>query len=147
MDKEYIKEMLSKDIESLGCNIWGIELFGTLKNQTLRIYIDNKEGISIDDCEKVSKHVIKVLDSDNDFSSKYLLEVSSPGLERKFFFEEQYIDYINFNIKVRYRNNLNEKVSVKGVLKNVSSKSLFLEHGEEDIEIPFPSIIQSNLIM
>ncbi len=147
MDKEYIKEMLSKDIESLGCNIWGIELFGTLKNQTLRIYIDNKEGISIDDCEKVSKHVIKVLDSDNDFSSKYLLEVSSPGLERKFFFEEQYIDYINFNIKVRYRNNLNEKVSVKGVLKNVSSKSLFLEHGEEVIEIPFPSIIQSNLIM
>ena len=147
MDTKYIYEILTKDIQSFGCYIWGIEFFGRQRSQTLRIYIDSEKGISIEDCEKVSKHVIKVLDAENDFSSKYLLEVSSPGLERKFFFEEQYIDYINFNIKVRYRNNLNEKVSVKGVLKNVSSKSLFLEHGEEVIEIPFPSIIQSNLIM
>ena len=147
MDKEYIKEILSKDIQSLGCNIWGIELLGSSRNQTLRIYIDNKDGVSIEDCEKVSKHIIKVLDSEIDFSSNYLLEVSSPGLDRKFFFKEQYLDYINFNIKIRYKNSLNTKVSVNGLLKEISSKSLFLENGEEVIEIPFPSIIQANLIM
>ena len=60
MDKNYIKEILAKDINSLGCEIWGIEFFGKQKNQTLRIYIDNKNGISIEDCERVSKHVIKL---------------------------------------------------------------------------------------
>ena len=106
MDKNYIKEILTKDIQSLGCDIWGIEFFGKQNHQTLRIYIDNKEGISVEDCEKVSKHVIKLLDVENDFSTKYLLEVSSPGLERKFFYEEQYLGYIDCAIKVRYINNL-----------------------------------------
>ena len=87
MDTQHIKEILTEDIKSLGCDIWGIEFFGKHKNQTLRIYIDNKEGISVEDCEKVSKHVSKVLDTENDFSENYFLEVSSPGLDRKFFSE------------------------------------------------------------
>ena len=54
MDTKYINEILEKDIQSLGCTIWGVDLFGRYKNQTLRIYIDNKEGISIEDCESGS---------------------------------------------------------------------------------------------
>ena len=63
MDIDYIKKVLEEDIERLGCKIWGLELFGRRSNQTLRIYIDKIGGISIEDCEKVSKHVIKVLDA------------------------------------------------------------------------------------
>ena len=94
MDTEYIKEMIERDIESLGCKVWGLEIFGRRANQTLRIFIDNEEGISLEDCEKVSKHVSKVLDTENDFSENYFLEVSSPGLNRKIFYNEQYKDYI-----------------------------------------------------
>jgi len=147
MDTKYINEILAKDIQSLGCTIWGVELFGRHKNQTLRIYIDNKEGISIEDCEKVSKHVIKVLDADNNFSSKYLLEVSSPGLDRKFFFDHQYQDYIDCGLKVKYINNSRDKVSVKGVITKVTRSELLLVSDEETIEVPFSSIIQANLIM
>ena len=49
MDTEYIKEVIEKDIERLGCKVWGLELFGRHSNQTLRIYIDNKDGISVED--------------------------------------------------------------------------------------------------
>jgi len=147
MDKNYIKEILSKDIQSLGCEIWGIEFFGKHKNQTLRIYIDNKNGISIEDCEKVSKHVVKVLDVENDFSNKYLLEVSSPGLERKFFFEDQYSSYINCDIKVRYSNDSNKKISIKGELSEVTQEGLIIGCGDEYEKVPFSSIIQANLIM
>ena len=147
MDTKYINEILTKDIQSLGCTIWGVELFGRHKNQTLRIYIDNKEGVSIEDCEKVSKHVIKVLDADNDFSSKYFLEVSSPGLDRKFFFDHQYQDYIDCGLKVKYINDSRDKVSVKGIITKVTESELLLVSGEETIEVPFSSIIQANLIM
>jgi ribosome maturation factor RimP len=147
MDTNYIKEILTEDIRSLGCDIWGIEFFGKYKNQTLRIYIDNKEGISVEDCEKVSKHVIKLLDVENDFSNKYLLEVSSPGLERKFFSEDQYHDYIDCTIKVRYINDSNKKISVKGILSKVTTEALIIESRDKDHKVPFSSIIQANLIM
>ena len=147
MNKEYINEILTKDIESLGFCIWGVELFGRQKSQTLRIYIDNEQGISIEDCEIVSKHVIKVLDTENDFSSKYLLEVSSPGLDRKFFFDYQYRDYINSSINIKYVNDSKDKVSIQGIIKNVNETGLLLVFEEEIIEVPFSSIIQANLIM
>tara|TARA_Y100001970_G_C13743334_1_gene607342 strand:- start:128 stop:571 length:444 start_codon:yes stop_codon:yes gene_type:complete len=147
MDTSYIKDILTKDVKSLGCEIWGIEFFGSRKNQTLRIYIDNKDGISVEDCEKVSKHILKILDVENEFSNKYLLEVSSPGLERKFFSNDQYGAYINCAIKVRYINDLNKKTSINGILSKVTKEDLLITSENKVLEIPFSSIIQANLIM
>ena len=146
MDTEYIKEVIEKDIERLGCKVWGLELFGRHSNQTLRIYIDNKDGISVEDCEKVSKHVSKVLDTENDFSEKYMLEISSPGLDRKFFYKEQYQEFINESMRVTFFDNDNKK-TIKGNLKEVDDKSIKLEIKEEIHEIPFSSIIQANLLI
>ena len=147
MDTEYIKEMLTEDIKSLGCFIWGIEFFGRHDNQTLRIFIDNKNGVSVEDCEKVSKHVIKILDVEIDFSNKFLLEVSSPGLERKFFFEDQYLSYINSDLRVRYINDSNKRVSIQGKLSKVLKDSLVIISESKTQTIAFSSIIQANLIM
>lgn len=146
MDTEYIKEVIEKDIERLGCKVWGLELFGRHSNQTLRIYIDNKDGITVEDCEKVSKHVSKVLDTENDFSEKYMLEISSPGLDRKFFYKEQYQEFINESIRVTFFDNDNKK-TIKGNLKEVDDISIKLEIKEEIHEIPFSSIIQANLLI
>ena len=146
MDTEYIKEMIERDIESLGCKVWGLEIFGRRANQTLRIFIDNEEGISLEDCEKVSKHVSKVLDTENDFSENYFLEVSSPGLDRKIFYNEQYKDYIKDNFKVTFLDKDNKK-TVKGQLDDVYDVGIKLEIKEEVCEIPFSSIIKANLII
>ena len=146
MDTEYIKEVLEEDIESLGCKVWGLELFGRRSNQTLRIYIDKNEGISVKDCERVSKHVSKVLDAENDFSENYLLEVSSPGLDRKFFYKEQYKDYLNEPLKVTFFDIQNKK-TIKGHLQEADEDSITLELKDEIKEIAFSSIIQANLII
>ncbi|MDC0508706.1 ribosome maturation factor RimP [Gammaproteobacteria bacterium] len=146
MDTEYIKEVIEKDIERLGCKVWGLELFGRHSNQTLRIYIDNKEGISVEDCELVSKHVSKVLDTENDFSENYLLEVSSPGLDRKFFYKEQYREFLKENIKVTFFDDLNKK-TIKGQLEEVDEISIKLEIKDQIQEIPFSSIIKANLLI
>ena len=146
MDTEYIKEVIEKDIERLGCKVWGLELFGRHSNQTLRIYIDNKEGISVEDCELVSKHVSKVLDTENDFSENYLLEVSSPGLDRKFFYKEQYKEFLKENLKVTFFDDLNKK-TIKGQLEEVDEISIKLEIKDGFQEIPFSSIIKANLLI
>ena len=146
MDTEYIKEVLEDDIERLGCKVWGLELFGRRSNQTLRIYIDKNEGISVEDCEKVSKHVSKVLDAENDFSENYMLEVSSPGLDRKFFYKEQYKEYLNESLKVTFFDTQKKK-TVRGRLDGAYDNSIKLELNDEIKEIAFSSIIQANLII
>ena len=78
MDSRHIEQILEKDINSFGCHIWGIEFSGKITNQTLRVFIDKDSGISIDDCEAVSKHISKVLESEEEIGDDYSLEVSSP---------------------------------------------------------------------
>ena len=146
MDTEYIKEVLEEDIERLGCKVWGLELFGRKSNQTLRIFIDKNEGISVEDCEKVSKHVSKVLDTENDFSQNYMLEVSSPGLDRKFFYNDQYKDYLNEPLKVTFFDSKNKK-TIKGRLEEADETSIKLELKDGTRQIAFSSIIQANLII
>tara|TARA_B100000886_G_scaffold206965_1_gene143092 strand:- start:1323 stop:1763 length:441 start_codon:yes stop_codon:yes gene_type:complete len=146
MDTDYIKKLLEEDIERLGYKIWGLELFGRRSKQTLRIYIDKNVGISIEDCEAVSKHVSKVLDTENDFSENYVLEVSSPGLDRKFFYNDQYKNYLNESLKVTFFDSQNKK-TIQGRLVEVDKKSIKLEMKEDPLRIPFSSIIQANLII
>ena len=146
MDIDYIKKVLEEDIERLGCKVWGLELFGRRSNQTFRIYIDKNGGISVEDCEKVSKHVSKVLDTENDFSENYMLEVSSPGLDRKFFYKDQYKNYLNESLKVTFFDSQNKK-TIQGRLVEVDKKSIKLEMKEDPMRIAFSSIIQANLII
>ncbi len=146
MNTEYIKEVLEDDIERLGCKVWGLEMFGRRSNQTLRIYIDKNEGISVEDCERVSKHVSKVLDAENDFSENYMLEISSPGLDRKFFYKEQYKEYLNESLKVTFFDTQNKR-TVTGRLVGAYDNSIKLELNDETKEIAFSSIIQANLII
>ena len=146
MDTENIKKLLEKDIERLGYKIWGLELYGRRSNQTLRIYIDKNVGISIEDCEVVSRHVSKVLDTENDFSENYVLEVSSPGLHRKFFYNDQYKNYLNESLKVTFFDSQNKK-TIQGRLEEVDKTSIKLEMKEGPMQIAFSSIIQANLII
>ena len=145
MDKEHIETLIRKDIEALGCDIWGLELIGSITNPTLRVFIDNDKGITIRDCEKVSKHISKVIESNTLYSNSLILEVSSPGIDRKFFNKEQYINYLGRMIKVRYRNEQMEYKSVKGFLRGVSKEAIVIEVNNEESFISFEAIEKANL--
>ena len=145
MDKEYIETLLKKDIKTLGYDIWGIELLGNSLNPTLRIFIDNENGVTVEDCEKVSKHVSKVIEADDTYSVNSTLEVSSPGIERKFFNKDQYINYMGCTIKIRYRDTEQQFKSLKGVLVSVSEKGLIINVRDEECFIQFQEIEKANL--
>ncbi len=102
--------------------------------------------VSVEDCEMVSKHVSKVLDTVNGFSENYILEVSSPGLDRKFFYNDQYEDYINQPLKVTFLDSQNKK-TIQGRLQGVDKTSIRLEIKEGPMQIAFSSIIRANLII
>jgi len=145
MDKEYIETLLEKDIKTLGFDIWGIELLGSNLNPTLRIFIENENGVTVEDCEKVSKHISKVIEADETYSINSTLEVSSPGVERRFFNKDQYINYLGYTIKIRYRDSEQQFKSLSGVLISVSENGLDIKVKDEKHFIRFQEIEKANL--
>ena len=144
MDIGYFEGLLTKDIESFGCSLWGIEIIGSSHSPLLRIYIDKEEGVTLEDCEKVNKHVYQLLLDNEYFHENGSIEVSSPGVDRKFFKIEQYAKFVGEQLKVRFKEE-DKFVTKKGELLEVENKEIILSTGNEKNYIKFNDIERANL--
>lgn len=77
-----LEEKLAKYIKSCDCELYDIVMTKEFSQDILRIYITSKEGITLDKCQEVSNLISPLLDVEDPIASKYILEVSSPGIER-----------------------------------------------------------------
>lgn len=78
-----VKLLAEPIAEELGYFIWDVEFVKEGARKILRITIDNEEGITVDDCEKLHRAIDPVLDEADPIEEAYYLEVSSPGIERE----------------------------------------------------------------
>ena len=85
MVKDEIEIIVEPVIKRHNCFLWGIEILRGKRRPTLRIYIDSGEGANIEDCENVSRDLNYEIDLDSSLGEDYVLEVSTPGIERRFF--------------------------------------------------------------
>ena len=69
------------------------ETSGTRRNMVVRVYIDKPGGVTVDDCANVSRRMEAVLDADDFIPTAYVLEVSSPGLERELYSEADFVKF------------------------------------------------------
>lgn len=145
MIKDKLKQLLEPVIEDAGYQLWGIEYLAQGKHSLLRIYIDNPEGIGIDDCERVSKQVSSLLDVEDPISGNYNLEVSSPGISRPLFFTWQYKKYIGSDVQLKLIKPLKNKRKITGTIASVSDDAVVLEIDQEQHEILFSAIAKANL--
>ena len=117
LDKIY--EEITPITDDLGYILWGIEILGEGKGLTLRVYIDSENGISADDCQKVSKNIGYVFDVESLIEDKYTLEVSSPGMNRLVFSPIQAKALIGFVVKVVLNEKMDGSYKFKGTLESV----------------------------
>ena len=146
---EQIAELIAPTVEALGLELWGIELQQQGKYSLLRIYIENREdGVSIEDCEKVSRQVSALLDVEDPISGEYTREVSSPGMDRPLFTAEQFSLYIGETVSVRLRTALQGRRKFKGVIKSVVDTTIGLAVDTEDgelVELAMQNIDKANI--
>ena len=90
MSDETLNALIEPVVIGLGYQLWGIEKVQQGRRVTLKIYIDAKDGVTIEDCAKVSRQVSGLLDVEDPISGDYLLEVSSPGIDRRLFKPEHF---------------------------------------------------------
>ena len=80
--EERIETLIKDTIENIGYDLYDVEYAKEGPNYYLMIFIDNKNGIDLNDCEKVSNAINEMLDESDIIKEQYYLEVSSPGIER-----------------------------------------------------------------
>ncbi|MBE6793554.1 MAG: ribosome maturation factor RimP [Ruminococcaceae bacterium] len=98
---ESVKAIAEPIAESFGVRIWDVRFLKEGAEWYLRIFIDKDGGVDINDCENVSRGVDPLLDEKDFISQNYILEVSSPGLERELVRDEHFEEYVGKDIKVR----------------------------------------------
>ncbi len=140
-----VHELVETTVQALGVELWGVEYVSQGKNSVLRVYIDSPAGIGIEDCEKVSRQVSALLDVEDPISGEYLLEVSSPGLDRPLFTAGHYELYIGSEIAVRMRGPVNGRRKFKGVIKAVSTAEVTLDCEGELVELPLAQVEKARL--
>ncbi len=86
----------------LGFTLWDVEFVKEGKDYFLRVYIDKDDGVSIDDCEKMSRAIDEPLDALDPINHPYCLEVSSPGVERNLRKPFHFLKFIGNEIKVKF---------------------------------------------
>lgn len=96
-----VKEIAGPIIASLGMELVEAEAITEHGRRILRIYIDKQGGVTLDDCADVSRELGVALDVTDPISDRYVLEVSSPGLDRPLFREGDYIRFAGRKARLR----------------------------------------------
>lgn len=148
IDKEKIKESISKICELTGYELYDWALHGYGKNQKLAVRITHTDGVNIDDCARFSNSLGDELDMRDLFRYPYKLEVSSPGLSRDLTKKRHFAGAVNETVKIRFRNENNHKVSKRGKVLRVDENAVFIEVDDEDEEVKakFGKIIKAKTI-
>ena len=139
-----IYEMVNPIAEELNYDIYHIEYVMENGEFYLRIYIEKDGGITLSDCEALSRRVSDLMDEKDPIKDPYFLEVSSPGLNRTLFTENHYKRFIGREVMVRFTKSIDGKKNVKGILKEVNDDSIVVE-AENLMNIPKDKIKSANI--
>ena len=130
-----IKEVLEPVINDLGFKVYDIIYEKEAQDYYLRVFIDKDEVISSDDCALVSQTIDPILDEKDFIKGAYLLEVSSPGLERRIRDDAQLEKALNSKIEVHTFKKVNDDKILIGNLISFSENNIMLDINNENIEI------------
>lgn len=150
MDKQAIESRIRSIAEAAaadnGVELVHTEFAGAKKSLTLRIYIDKPGGVSIEDCTAVSHSVEAALDADDFIPDPYLLEVSSPGLERGLYSEADFAKFAGSKAKVRTSEPIGGQSNFSGRIVSVADGEVAFEDKTSGlVTIPYASVAKANL--
>lgn len=146
--KDKLENIIEPAVTALGYELVGCELIQSGNSTTLRVYVDDENGIGIDAITKVSRQISAVLDVEEPIVSRYTLEVSSPGMDRPLFRLDDYPQFVGQTVKLRLR------IPKEGDRRNYMGELMFVEDQQialrmesgDSITMNFDEIEKANLV-
>ena len=145
-DREFFIGLLEPLVTELGYELADVEARFGARSGVLRIFIDRPEGISLEDCEIVSRQVSALLDVEDPIPGDYSLEVSSPGLNRRLVKAEHFERFAGETVKIKLRRPLGQRRNFKSTLVGFKDDKVVVNEDGEDFEIPFADIDTARLV-
>jgi ribosome maturation factor RimP len=127
-----LQTLIEPAVTALGYELWGCEWANAGKNRRLlRVYVDSEQGVNLDACAKISRQISAILDVEDPIEGRYLLEVSSPGIERPLFTLAQCQRYIGQELSVRLRSAADGRRNFNGVLQSATDAQIVLQLSDQ----------------
>ena len=143
---EKLHRPIEAAVQGLGYELVGIEYHPQGRRSLLRVYIDTPAGVNVDDCERASRQISSALDVDDPIPGQYMLEVSSPGLDRPLFTAEHFQRFSGNRVKLRVSPPLDGRRNFSGVLVGMRDDAVVVVQDDEEVEVPLQHIEQARLV-
>jgi ribosome maturation factor RimP len=133
---DLVEAMARPAAEANGCSLWDVEYVKEAGSWYLRLYIDKEGGVSIDDCEAVSRAVDPMLDEADPIPDAYTFEVSSAGADRSLKKPEHFRAFLGAEVDVKLYRAVNGQKTRTGLLAGYEDGDVTLSVNGEEITIP-----------
>ena len=130
---DLVTEFAKPIVEEKGCSLWDVEYVREGTDRFLRIYIDKEGGVSIDDCEAVSRAIDPILDEKDPIPESYHFEVCSAGLERPLKRPGDFEKFMGSDVLVKLYRPRNGLKEFPGVLRGYEDGRVTIESGKETV--------------
>jgi ribosome maturation factor RimP len=144
--EETLAELIRPEVEGLGCHLWGLTSPSKGQRRIIRIYIDGPEGVTIDQCAQVSRQVSLMLEVEDIIPGAFILEVSSPGLDRRFFSAEQMADYVGKPVTALFNETSGGRRKVTGTLKAIGKDAFTLDEDGQETTLAWNELKEVRLV-
>jgi len=140
LTREQLLGLLEPAVEALGYELSDVELNLGHGRGVIRLFIDSDDGITLDDCAKVSHQVSGVLDVEDPIAGDYSLEVSSPGADRKLVKPEHFDRFAGSMVKVRLKRLVDGRRRLKGQLLGRDGEQIQVRLDGKDVSVAMTEI-------
>lgn len=144
--EETLTELIRPEVEALGVELWGLTSPSKGKKRVIRIYVEGPDGATIDQCASVSRQVGLMLEVEDIIPGAFVLEVSSPGLDRRFFSTAQMADYVGRKLTAQTYEAIEGRRKFTGELKNFEENAFTLEIDGESVTLHWPDLKEVRLV-
>ena len=146
MIAKVLTELIEPTVIELGYELSDLEVKLGGPDSVVRVFIDSVDGITHEDCEKVSREVGALLDVEDPVPGQYVLEISSPGLDRKLTKLEHFQRFTGEDVRVKLRFPLQGRRNFRGALRAADETTIEVEVDGELHRLPMATIESARLV-
>ncbi len=146
MTGEELTKLLEPAIEQLGYELSDLEADLGGRDGVIRLFIDKADGVGLQDCESVSRQISALLDVEDPVPGHYVLEVSSPGLDRRLTKPEHFQRFMGQDVRVKLRFPIEGRRNFRGALRAADKENIEVEVDGESHRLPMATIQSARLI-
>ncbi len=150
MDKvsitQYVSGVAKKVADANAVELVNVETAGTKKDLVVRIFIDKEGGVTLEDCTIVSRGIEEFLDSEDVIPTRYVLEVSSPGIERELYSLADFVKFTGQLVKVKLKTEIDGQKTFIGEIAGVEGEKITIgDRTKGNVSFDYPEVTKANL--